>query len=114
MYIEFNDLKKSKYTINDYEFVEFPNIVRIYFIDNVIFSNDDGFKIYSDEETCVYDFSEYFYIYDTTDNYIEYSKLDTIYYIYYEYNWEKYVTRQFSSEKDNISAVYVQQSEEGA
>ena len=36
MYIEFNDLKKSKYTINDYEFVEFPNIVRIYFIDNVI------------------------------------------------------------------------------
>lgn len=37
MYIEFNDLKKSKYTINDYEFVEFPNIVRIYFIDNVIF-----------------------------------------------------------------------------
>ena len=63
MYIEFNDLKKSKYTINDYEFVEFPNIVRIYFIDNVIFSNDDGFKIYSDEETCVYDFSEYFYIF---------------------------------------------------
>lgn len=113
MYIQFNDLRQTKYEIINYEFVEFPNIVRIYYRDDNVFCDNIGFKIYSDEETCVYDFSEYFYIYDTTDNYIEYSKLDTIYYIYYEYNWEKYVTRQFSSEKDNISDCYLVSSGKG-
>ena len=107
MYIQFNDLRQTKYEIINYEFVEFPNIVRIYYRDDNVFSDDIGFKIYSDEETCVYDFSEYYYIYDSTDEYIEYNKKDTVYYIYYEYNWEKYVTRQFSSEKDNISDCYL-------
>lgn len=107
MYIQFNDLRQTKYEIINYEFVEFPNIVRIYYRDDNVFSDDIGFKIYSDEETCVYDFSEYYYIYDSTDEYIEYNKKDTVYYIYYEYNWEKYIIRQFSSEKDNISDCYL-------
>lgn len=107
MYIQFNDLRKTKYEITNYEFIEFPNIVRIYYTDDNAFSDKVGFKIYSDEETCVYDFSEYYYVYDSTDEYIEYSKKDTVYYIYYEYNWEKYIIRQFSSEKDNISDCYL-------
>lgn len=107
MYIQFNDLRQTKYEIINYEFVEFPNIVRIYYRDDNVFCDNIGFKIYSDEETCVYDFSEYYYVYDSTDEYIEYNKKDTVYYIYYEYNWEKYVTRQFSSEKDNISDCYL-------
>lgn len=107
MYIQFNDLRQTKYEIINYEFVEFPNIVRIYYRDDNVFCDNIGFKIYSDEETCVYDFSEYYYVYDSTDEYIEYSKKDTVYYIYYEYNWEKYIIRQFSSEKDNISDCYL-------
>ena len=83
MYIQFNDLRQTKYEIINYEFVEFPNIVRIYYRNDNVFSDNIGFKIYSDEETCVYDFSEYYYIYDSTDEYIEYNKKDTVYYIYY-------------------------------
>ena len=49
MYIQFNDLRQTKYEIINYEFVEFPNIVRIYYRDDNVFSDDIGFKIYSDE-----------------------------------------------------------------
>lgn len=96
--------------IDSFNFVSYPNIIRINFSDNTdknIFNDIHGFEIYINEETRVYDCLEYKYIYDIQDNYIEFSNKNTVYYTYYNVNNDGYVTGIYTTDIEQSSDVLV-------
>lgn len=95
--------------IESYEFISYPNIIRINFDNNdtISLQSLQGFEIYIDEETRVYDCKEYKYIYDIQDNYIEFSNENTMYYTYYNVNNEGYVTGIYTTNTEKSDAVLV-------
>lgn len=94
--------------IKSYEFISYPNILRINFTDdNSKLLQLKGFEIYIDEETRVYDCSEYKYIYNIQDNYIEFSNDNMMYYTYYNVNDDGYVIGIFTTNTEQSDAVLV-------
>lgn len=95
--------------IKSYEFILYPNIIRINFDNNdtISLQSLQGFEIYIDEETRVYDCKEYKYIYDIQDNYIEFSNENTMYYTYYNVNKEGYVTGIYTTDVEQSGDVLV-------
>lgn len=93
--------------IKSYEFISYPNIIRINFDNNdtISLQSLQGFEIYIDEETRVYDCKEYKYIYDIQDNYIEFSNENTMYYTYYNVNKEGYVTGIYTVNAEQPNAM---------
>lgn len=81
--------------IQSYEFTSYPDILRLYLSkdsDIDFINNLSGFEIYLDAETRVYNCFEYKYLYNKTDNYIEFINNNTIYYTYAIYNDNNYIT----------------------
>lgn len=95
--------------IKSYEFISYPNIIRINFDNNdtISLQSLQGFEIYIDEETRVYDCKKYKYIYDIQDNYIEFNNENTMYYTYYSVNNEGYVTGIYTTNTEQPDAVLV-------
>ena len=103
MFIKFKD--DSIFEINNYEFVEYPNIVRIY--TDSKFDNNSGFDIYENEEICLYNFPEFKYIYDSTDSYIEFTNNNTIYYTYAVINNDNYVIGKITKSEEDSNMILI-------
>ena len=115
MYIKVKIVDNSMATlitkIDSFGFSSYPNICKISFsdeTDKTILNNmHNGFEIYIDDDTRAYDCSEYKYIYDIQDNYIEFSNDNTIYYTYYNVNDDGYVTGIYTTNTEKPDAVLV-------
>lgn len=105
MFIKYNDENNTQIEINNYEFVEYPKIVRIY--SNTKLDNLSGFDIYENDEVCLYDFPEFKYIYDSTDIYTDYTNENITYYTYAVVNSDNYVIGRLTCEDSDYSGVLI-------
>ena len=83
----YND--NNSYVINDYKIV---NSERILITGNNIPQNTSGFYIYDDNDVMLCDCSQYVVVYNSGDGFIEYTNDTAIYYVFYTYNEDGYVT----------------------
>lgn len=105
MYIKYNNNNRILIEIDNYKIIN-PYTVRIYG-DISTLQNQTGFSIYYEgNDIPVQNCSEYKYIYDISDNYVDYTNQNNIYYIYYITNKDNYVIGTEISEKDDSKVLY--------
>lgn len=104
MYIKYNNNNRILIKIDSYKIIN-PYIFRIYG-DISTLKNQTGFSIYYEGDNVpTQKCSEYKYIYDIGENYIDYTNQNIIYYIYYIANKDNYVTGTEITEKKDDNRV---------